>query len=89
MAAHSHQHKRTAARNATARRYTKTHGEIIFTAGVQDQPLTDAFPLTTGMNRNAANPSAFSVAARAFRRAPPATAPPVPADDEIPPTPPG
>lgn len=65
MAAHSHQHK-PAPLPETPQLVgiTKTHGEIIFTAGVQDQPLTNAFPLTTGMNRNAANPSAFSVAAR-------------------------
>ena len=37
----------------------KADREIIFSAGTADQPLADAFPLAMGMNRNAADASAF------------------------------
>ena len=60
VAAHSHQHK-PALPPETPQLVgiAKADREIIFSAGTADQPLADAFPLAIGMNRNAADASAF------------------------------
>ncbi|SAJ30254.1 Uncharacterised protein [Enterobacter cloacae] len=60
VAAHSHQHK-PALPPETPQLVgiAKADREIIFSAGTADQPLADAFPLAMGMNRNAADASAF------------------------------